>query len=258
MYYKIVIVGAGGTGSHFIARFSQFLASFDSSHARVDVAVVDGDMVEEGNIARQNFGTGDVMQNKAEAIAAAVADTYGLTFHTFPIYINDKHDLDEVFAAFPGVALHPSLNILVGACDNHRCRQAMERWFSSTRSAVYIDSANEFSVGEVVIGIKTNKRLISPSRKHYFPEIMRDRKKRRSEQSCGAVNKSTPQHIATNCEAGNIMLSILCQLLSDGKISGGIIYFDTFEYSKVFRKWEGAVDNEADKQKTACDDRDAV
>lgn len=242
--YRIAIVGAGGTGSHFIARFSQFLASFHSEHVLYDVVVVDGDTVEDGNLARQVFTSEDVMQNKAAAIVEAVYETYELNFTAFPNYLDTYEDLQRAFSCLENDSWGNgkkivNIPVVIGCCDNHRCRQVMEKWFETSADAVYVDAANEFSVGEVVFSLKFKNQVVAPPRSFYFPEVLRARGKRKSEESCGAVNKSSPQHIATNMEAANIMLSWICQLFTgDGSVSGGIVYFDTFNFTKVYRKYE--------------------
>lgn len=246
--YRIAIVGAGGTGSHFIARFSQFLASFSSQYVKCDVVIIDGDSVEDGNLSRQIFASDDIMQNKADAMVEAVYETYSLDFHSYPHYLDDVSDLNKAFSCLSDSTYEngrkiTNIPIVIGCCDNHRCRQVMEKWFAEKENAIYIDAANEFSVGEVVFALKFKKQVVAPSRAFYFPEVLKAKGKRKSEESCGAVNKSSPQHIATNMEAANIVLSWMCQLFTgDGTVSGGIVYFDTFNFTKVFRKYVGGVE----------------
>ena len=248
--YRIAVVGAGGTGSHFVARFSQFLATFSSDRIATEVVLIDGDVVEEKNLERQVFVAEDVLSNKAEALAKAVFETYGLEFLSFPKYLDTDDDLADAFSTlsdkvYAGGKSYQLINVLIGCCDNHRCRQVMEAWFKKQTNAIYIDAANEFSEGEVVTAIKVNSKLIAPPRSFYFPEVLKAKGKRRSEESCGVVNKTAPQHLATNAEAANIMLAIMSQLFSSGKIAGGVVYFDTFGFSKVFRRYEGGVTDDA-------------
>lgn len=245
--YRIAIVGAGGTGSHFIARFSQFLNSFFNSNVLWDVIMVDGDHVEDNNLSRQIFLEEDLQQNKAETMALAVAESYGLNFLSYPHYLDSVDDLQSVFrnlrdSSYTNDKYITNINVCIGCCDNHRCRQIMEKWFEHQKNAIYIDAANEFSVGEVVTAIKIHEKIIAPPRSFYFPEVLEDKSKRRSEESCGVINQSAPQHITTNAEAANIILSIMAQLLTTNNITGGIVYFDTFKFTKVFRKYTGGVD----------------
>ena len=60
---RVVVVGAGGTGGRLIPPLMQILKRGDV------VAIVDGDHVEDRNLARQNFRTRDVGENKAEVMA---------------------------------------------------------------------------------------------------------------------------------------------------------------------------------------------
>ena len=62
-YYNICIIGCGGTGGNFAARLSQFLSNGYESSAQV--ILVDGDHVEESNIARQPFVSSELLLNKA-------------------------------------------------------------------------------------------------------------------------------------------------------------------------------------------------
>lgn len=242
-FYNICIVGCGGTGGNFAARLSQFLST---SESKAEVILIDGDYVEESNISRQPFVSGELLLNKAVALAAAIDDTYAYEVKAYPHYLNNIEDLGNAWKVFSYSSEYiyvdnekrKLVNILVGCCDNHRCRQVMEKFFDKNSSLIYLDAANEFSEGEIVIGIRMNNRLLAPSRKFYFPEVMRSRGKRKSEESCGAVNIHHPQHLATNCFAANILLTIIANLITEQKIDGGMVIFDTFQYSCLFRKYK--------------------
>lgn len=242
VYYNFVIVGCGGTGGNFAGKLAQFISTAGTC---CSICLVDGDLVEESNISRQPFCYSDLMCNKAAALSEAIADVYGIEPFVYPHYLDCNQDLDKVFNLLPkGTVYHDGnrlniVNVLVGCCDNHRCRQIMERWFKKQQNAIYLDSANEFSVGEVVIGIKANEKTAAPSRAYYYPEIMKSRVKRKSEESCGAVNLSSPQHLATNMTAACILLSLVSNMVQGNGLKGGIVYFDTFAFSQVFREWKG-------------------
>lgn len=243
-FYRIAIIGCGGTGGNFAARLSQYIST---GHYPAEIVIVDGDAIEENNISRQPYISSEVMMNKAVAMASAIEDTYELSVTAYPQYLDTVDDLFKVFKLFyhngdgtlykDGERYFP-VDVLIGCCDNHRCRQVMEKYFSRCSTLIYIDAANEFSAGEVVIGIKAKGKLLSPSRKFYFPELMKSRKKRKSEESCGTVNSHSPQHLATNCFAANILLTVVAKLIADEHIAGGIIYFDTFNFSCIFREYK--------------------
>ena len=95
-------------------------------------------------------------------------------------------------------------------------------------SIVYIDAANEYQTGEVVVAIKVKGNVFAPDRAAYFPEIL---KKQRSveELSCQEMNQSTPQHVVTNMLSANICLAQLLNILDGDFTHGGIYYFDAFK-----------------------------
>ena len=50
--------------------------------------------------------------------------------------------------------------IIIGCVDNHNCRKILHEIFEEYTDIIYIDAANEFSTGEVVVGIKNNQAVI--------------------------------------------------------------------------------------------------
>ena len=104
---------------------------------------------------------------------------------------------------------------------------------------MFIDSANEFRVGEVVVGIRIDGKDIAPPRSHYYSEIMTDKGKRASEVSCGELNISAPQHITTNLMAANICLSFVVDVLGGELKRGGIVYFDSKKKFSRFDEFTG-------------------
>ena len=63
---KVVLVGAGGTGSHVLRRLANMhLAMVELGHPEgLDVLVVDPDTVSKTNVGRQNFWPSDVGQRQ--------------------------------------------------------------------------------------------------------------------------------------------------------------------------------------------------
>lgn len=243
MNYHIMVVGCGGTGGNFIKEFARFLYSNGrNGEVGIKVTLIDGDIVEEKNIARQPFTKEDVGLNKAEAMCQAIYEVFGLSFEFYGNYIDSAKTLKSICADnyFP---------ILVGAVDNHAARRVMHEYFEITESCIYLDSANEFSYGELVIGACLDGQIIYPDRTHYFRDILEDTSKSRSQMGCEELNRVAPQHIATNLFAANLLLASVVQILTDMKIRGGIFYFDAF---KGFSRFVSCKDFlEADHEKCA-------
>lgn len=140
-----------------------------------------------------------------------------------------------------------NIRIIIGAVDNHACRKLLHEYFQhpqylSENVLYYIDSANEFSCGEIVIGKRTYRDIAAPDRVHYYPDIMQDNGKAAYEMSCEELNSSAPQHLATNGLAADLIFSYLSQLLMAGEQAplapGGIIYFDALKLFSRFDIYE--------------------
>lgn len=242
IHFNVIAIGAGGTGGNFAKEFARYLSYLDKPNVSVTFSLVDGDRVEESNCSRQPYTRDDVALNKSVALVDAIKDVFELNnVYSYPDYILDADDLlaiEKEHEKYSRLYYYSNSNkdmvILIGGVDNHRARQVMDEYFKKSKNIIYIDSANEFSVGEVCIGARMNGREIAPPRSYYFPDVLTDKSPTAAELSCGTLNISAPQHIATNLMASNLMLSVITDIISNGIMSCGIIFFDT---SKCFSKF---------------------
>lgn len=218
-----IIIGCGGTGGNFIKEFARFLYSCNATtRNNILVTVVDGDVVEEKNIARQPFERADVGCNKAESICQAIYEVFGLSFGFSTQFIDNLKMLDALWNK-------DYLPILVGCVDNHAARRVMHSFFQKRSDCIYMDAANEYSCGEVIVGSRLNKCEIYPDRTHYYPDVLKGKAVKRSQESCQVLNNVAPQHLATNLLAANLLLISVVQLIAEHKICGGIYLFDAFK-----------------------------
>lgn len=228
---KIFIVGCGGTGSNYIKELARYLATNKSYLLNAQVVLIDGDVVEEKNLKRQSFIKEDILMNKAEAMALAVNDTYDMLFSYVPEYLASKdHMLHLMKNVYGNDAREEEIciPIIVGCVDNHNCRKILHEVFQEYSDIIYIDAANEFSTGEVVVGVKNNYAVIAQDRAFYFPEVLEDSKSV-LEMSCTELNQVKPQHLVTNLFAANICLVKTIQALNGDWSIGGIYSFDAFQ-----------------------------
>ena len=132
-----IVVGAGGTGGRLIPALTQVLRRGDK------LIIIDGDHVEDRNLARQNFRTRDIGLNKAEVmmrryrregietIAYATMLTMGLK--------------DEIFSRTDNRNY-----IMLGCVDNTRARIDMDKLCNEC-SCAWIDAGNERRGGQVIL-----------------------------------------------------------------------------------------------------------
>ena len=66
----ITIVGAGGIGSNLLPHLARALSAGEliENIGPVRIRIIDGDIVEQGNLQHQNFTTNDVNSFKTESI----------------------------------------------------------------------------------------------------------------------------------------------------------------------------------------------
>lgn len=228
MNYNIIIVGCGGTGGNFIKELGRFLYK-NSIRSRCSILLVDGDLVEERNVSRQPFLPQDIGRKKAAVMAEILQEAFDVFCRYYPEYLDTIYDLEKF-------KQEDSVPVLVGCVDNHACRKVLHEYFHRSESCFYLDAANEYSIGEVVVGVRIAGKELFPDRVQYFPEILQDHSVPRSEESCQQVNVTQPQHLVTNLFAANLLLKCIVEILSDQEWSGGIYYFDAFKGSSVFRE----------------------
>lgn len=234
MQYKTVILGTGGTGGILAKEYGQFLYSLsDEDKAKWgDVLLIDGDIVEKKNLVRQPFIEEDIGKNKAEVLAEIINMAYGTEYRAFGSYITSLSDFMNLLGC--GNNDKDTVYVLCGCVDNHQARSVMDEFFhcDSMKNVIYLDSANEYSVGEVVTAVKLNGIVISPTRTHYYPDIYdsEESRKKVTDMSCEELNTVAPQHKITNMLASNILLGIICKMIQENHLRGGITYFDAFRF----------------------------
>jgi tRNA A37 threonylcarbamoyladenosine dehydratase len=229
--WLIVCVGAGGTGGNFTKELPHIMLGNEN----VSLLIIDGDRVEEKNLKRQPYGEQDIQQNKADILCADLKTDYPMLserIFSYPRYLDTAGDLSEAVMSCGENYDHV---LLVGGVDNHAARRVMESFHNLCDSSVYIDAANEWSEGQTIISVRMDGKEISPVRSFYYPDVLTDASPSASERSCGAINESSPQHICTNLCSAQMILSVVEPLIMDGKVHGGIVYFDTFSQFSRFQ-----------------------
>ena len=238
--FHVICVGAGGTGGNFLKEFGRFLSYFHDENKQVTLSIVDGDRIEQRNCARQPFILEDENEFKSVTMASAIVENFVLSennIHSYTHYIDTVEDLKKI-ERVGTINYMQNLIVLVGAVDNHRARQVMHDYFYECKNIIYIDSANEYRVGEVVTAIRIEGKNITPPRAYYYRDILKDKSKAASEISCGEINIADPQHITTNLMAANICLSTVINIIH-GQPMGGITYFDSLKLFSRFDIFQG-------------------
>lgn len=84
---KVLLIGAGGIGSHL----TDLLCRGLHGHG-LDLTLMDGDVVEERNLAHQRFHPNDIGRAKADVLA----ETYAKTDHNVTSYAEDLREASQL------------------------------------------------------------------------------------------------------------------------------------------------------------------
>lgn len=136
---RVVVVGAGGTGGRLIPALMQVVRRGDS------VAIVDGDHVEDRNLARQNFRARDIGVNKAEVMAARYRRD-GIHTEAYAAMLTNEN-VGPILRGGHGEAHR----IILGCVDNWRARRVMDAAVNSSMGNLWIDGGNERRGGQVLL-----------------------------------------------------------------------------------------------------------
>ncbi|GHU93041.1 thiazole biosynthesis adenylyltransferase ThiF [Clostridia bacterium] len=216
---KIVMLGAGGTGGHIAPHLYRLLYAIDTPARFI---ICDGDRVERKNLVRQNFIEADLGENKSKVLAERYSSVFGLETEYVPSFVESEEQLTKLITSKSN-----ELVILIGAVDNNKSRKLCHTVFGKSKELVYIDSGNgEFS-GQVVCGIRRNRRTYYKPAGTLFPDILESTDKFPTELSCAEASVSAPQSITANIMAATAVVSMVYNILVSGDLSVRMATFST-------------------------------
>ncbi|HNP71818.1 MAG TPA: ThiF family adenylyltransferase [Kouleothrix sp.] len=212
----IALVGCGGTGSHIAQALARLAAHCrDTGGPRLDLAFIDGDIVEAKNVGRQLFSVADIGRNKAQALAARFSAVFGLTIAAFPQMIDGTwaHRLNA----------RQSYGIIVGAVDGAAGRRAIGDLLGGTWWRLWIDSGNHEHSGQVVVGsTRVTSQLRTsltnglcaalPTAPLIYPELLKDAPIR-PRADCAAAMHDNAQSLMVNQMMASIVGQYLYQIV---------------------------------------------
>lgn len=235
---NIVLLGVGGTGGHVAPHLYRLAYAIQRP---CSITLVDGDVVEQKNLVRQNFCFADLGENKARAMAERYATAFGMEVSYIPSYLEDDAQLLELLlphATYRRRRQRSSeelqkiteLPILIGAVDNDSSRQMCHRVFERMQELVYIDSGNGEYSGQVVCGVRAGNRTFFRPAGKVFPSILTQQDKFPSQLSCAEAAVSAPQSMAANITAAAIVVDFVYNIVTRGRLT---TKYTTFSSSSI-------------------------
>jgi PRTRC genetic system ThiF family protein len=218
-FRQLLLIGTGGTGSYLAQGLAKLVAGY---RLELEVLMVDPDVVEEKNCARQNFQPWEVGQAKAEALALRLNQQYGVGFGFLQAMGEDQ------FGGYPD-----AYRLIVSCVDTIAARKPCKG------QGPWLDLGNGQETGQALYGTTDDRKLLAaevnkwettPHVGHlpspYRVAGMGRLRTGKRQPSC-ADTPFAEQGIFANEWAASAGLAILHQLLIKGELSTPAIYFDT-------------------------------
>lgn len=143
---RVIVVGAGGTGARVVPPLAQMLRPGDS------MVIVDHDIVEDRNLARQHFSERDIGRHKALVLSERY-QRQGISVQAYAHQLQPATNSGFI-TSLPNMR---GLNaqIVVGCVDNWHARKAIQDLVTRLPiAAAWIDVGNETRGGQVLMSLR--------------------------------------------------------------------------------------------------------
>lgn len=243
--YHVVVVGLGGTGGYLFPNLVRLVNDLNrTGRKEIIITAVDGDVIEEKNINRQNFFYPDMGKNKADLMATRHGKLFGMQLGIVKKYVEDAEMLKDILFMHKKTGHFP---ILVSCVDNHKTRQLIhDVYVENPGRMMWIDSGNEQFSGQVVVGYASRHLTEGetkptdfhlPAVTEIFPEILTKESQFNSEISCDDRAVDNIQNIAANIMSATQQFIMLNAILGDdeeqGLLTHHMVEFDARSGSSI-------------------------
>ena len=209
---RIVVIGAGGIGTHLLLPLCRYL---DNISEKVDVVILDGDQYEVKNATRQNFVK---LGNKAQSSRDLLLEQFpDLEIQAKPVFLSEEN----IFAYIE------EGDIVFACVDNHATRLLLSDYCATLSNVVLISGGNEFSDGNIQVYHRRKGADKTPPLTFLHPEIAKPTDRNPNEMSCEELSQAgSPQLIFANLTAASMMLNAFWVATQQSTLPYTEVYFD--------------------------------
>lgn len=231
---KVVVVGAGGIGTHFVPVAVKLMRYCGEGDRGLPMLLIDGDVYEEKNRDRQLFPDRMIGTNKAVTQAAFYGydaimplpeylDTAD-QFAGFCVRDTDEWDRDADF-------------LLACLCvDNDATRRMVYDGLRDTGlNFIVIDMANEEYTGDVVCCGRMGGELVGPWPPDIYPNLINPGD-RPPQAYCQDRAPDSPQIVTANMQAAQIGAEIMRKILRNQPVPVKVTF--DMRHMKLWSIWE--------------------
>lgn len=198
----VFVVGLGGTGGLLVPKLAHILQKFSN----YDLWLMDGDVVDKGNVERQPYQEFNINEKKAVALSRKIASNYNISVYEYSDYLTggeieniaEKEDYEQIY--------------ILGCVDNHSTRTLLEMAYKTIKNCIYIDSANGLDDGSIFITSSVDGVKFSTLRSDVFTDIKKS-KDHPSNTCIAEIQKGNTQQFVTNDTMANTIAIIFNDFL---------------------------------------------
>lgn len=233
---EVIIVGCGGNGAYLVPLIARFISQSPSEIIQgINITLVDGDVIEEKNILRQNFIPSEKGANKAEALAERCNRAFGMNIRAIPEFFDEKKIASILNS---GGRYGYGGKIIIGCVDRHEVRNLISQHIKTIyknngyydpASTVYIDVGNELEAGQLFIsGPVTDRSSIGKANRnnrfggqvliHEFYPVIGKTDVKKASPSCDEATAQGIQRMVVNVKAATLAFEAFEALLSPAEV----------------------------------------
>lgn len=206
---KVIVVGAGGTGSALLNKLFQMQTTLLNLGVKgFDVTVYDDDVVTPSNVGRQSFWGFDIGKRKAEVLVSRYKQFGNVNWKAVP----SKFTADDV----------DSNCVIFGCVDNAAGRKEIHKGMTGHQNIIWIDAGNDHKSANVILGMKAN---LSANESVYLPTVydlfksQLDAPVEDALPSCSTAESIARQDWGVNDFAAAHAAQLLWQLIRHGEVA---------------------------------------
>ena len=225
MYKSINILqfGVGGTGSYLVLPLHKFLQSLSNTNNYkngIKYYLIDDDIVEDKNIARQNFLFNDINSKKSEAMKMLYNNGYSDAI----IESIDTRITNQNYNIFHNLMNYKdSINLVIGCVDNVDSRiniakmieEYINKYVASFQQIIYyIDSGNLINSGQVLVFDYNDDKINNTINTKKILEIFDNEETRKLDNTHHSCNDNGDQSIMANFQAASILYNVITEIIT--------------------------------------------
>ncbi len=206
---RITVIGCGGTGGYVVPNLLRLMREAYPGSNQMYITFVDGDVVSNENIVRQNFCLADLGRYKSMVLADRYAVAFGMPLTAITSYLTEQNRHKIVSGE----------DLIIACVDNNETRRLL---LAGSYSWI-CDVGNELNYGQVFthkLALPTSTAYNYTDIRDIHPEIMEEKK--------GGCARNTGQSFMINYMASMATLIMVKDIihLYEGDLGTKMPYFE--------------------------------